>query len=327
MKSLMRAGRSALILFCILWAPALLAQSFPVKPIRFIVPTSPGGLNDVIARALGQQISDSVGQPVLVENRPGAGSMIGMLALAKSPPDGYTVAITTAEALVYNPLLYTKLPYDPENDFSYVSQLVRNLGVIVANPAAPGNTFPEIIAYAKANPGALNWATWGPGSTPAIYLEWIRRQNDVDIAAIPYKGVGPSIPAIVSGQVQLAFMGIGSAVPLIQSGKLKALAITGANRASALPNVPNLAQYNSDPDFVSDFSAYAPARTPGAILERLSAEFAKALQTPQLQKVMAGTMVPVGSTPAEFAATLKAKKVAAARLFKALDIRPKDAPQ
>jgi tripartite-type tricarboxylate transporter receptor subunit TctC len=319
---------ASLLLALLSFQTGALAQQFPAKPIRIIVPTSPGGLNDALSRTLAQQVSESVGQPVVVENRAGAGSMIGMSALAKSPPDGYTVAITTAEALVYNPLFYTRLPYDPDGDFSYVSQLVRNLGVIVAHPSTPGAAFSDVMAYAKSNPGKLNWATWGPGSTPAIYLEWIRRQNAVDITAVPYKGVGPSIPAIVGGQVHLAFMGIASAVPLVQSGKLKALAVTGgASHLSSLPSVPNLAQYNSDPDFVSDFSVYAPAKTPGPILDRLSSEFVKALRTPQLQKFTAGTMVVVGSTPAEFAAALKAKRAEAARLFKALNIQPREAPE
>jgi tripartite-type tricarboxylate transporter receptor subunit TctC len=209
-------------------APGVLAQAFPAKPIRIIVPTSPGGLNDLLSRALGQYVSESVGQPVLVENRPGGGSMIGMAFVAKSQPDGYTLCITTKEPLVYNPLMYSKLPYDPERDFSYVTHLVRTLGIIVANAAAPGNTFPEMIAYARANPGKLNWATWGPGSTPAIYLEWVKHSNGVDIAAIPYKGAGPSVPAIVSGEVHLTYTGIGLVIPHVQSGKLKALAIGGA---------------------------------------------------------------------------------------------------
>jgi tripartite-type tricarboxylate transporter receptor subunit TctC len=326
MECLARAARMALLLCCVQWAPLAGGQAFPVKPIKIIVPTSPGGLNDLLSRTLAQLLSESVGQSVLVENRPGGGSIIGMTALAKSAPDGYTLAITTKEPLVYNPLLYTKLPYDADNDFSYVTQLVRTLGVIVANAAAPGNSFPEMIAYAKAHPGALNWATWGAGSTPAIYLEWIKRQNGVDIAAIPYKGAGPSIPAIVSGQVHLTYTAIGLALPHIKSGKLKALAITGSNRAPDLPNVQNLAQYNSDPDFASGFGVYAPARTPGPVLERLSTEFRKALHTPPLQKIMLGTMEPVGNTPAEFAASLKADKAQAALVFKALGIRPTAAP-
>ncbi|MSQ52511.1 MAG: tripartite tricarboxylate transporter substrate binding protein [Betaproteobacteria bacterium] len=174
MKTSVVFSNAAVILGLWCAACASWSQTFPSKPLRVIVPTSPGGLNDAISRVLGTQVSESIGLPVLVENRPGAGSMIGMSALAKSSPDGYTVAITTAEALIYNPLLYTRLPYDPDNDFTFVSQLVRNLGVIVANPAAPGATFADVLVHAKANPGALNWATWGPGSTPAIYLEWIQ---------------------------------------------------------------------------------------------------------------------------------------------------------
>ena len=326
MTTFPKAAGRLLLAACVLCALGVRAQSFPSKPVRIIVPTSPGGLNDLLSRTLGQLVSESLGQPVVVENRPGGGSMIGMAALAKSPPDGYTVAITTKEPLVYNPLLYTRIPYDADKDFSYVTHLVRTLGVIVSNVSAPGNSFPEMIAYARANPGALNWATWGAGSTPAIYLEWIKRQNAVDIAAIPYKGAGPSIAAIVAGQVHLTYTAIGLAMPYIQTGKLKVLAVTGSNRARALPNVPNLEQFNSDPDFASGFAVYAPAGTPAPVLERLAAEFRKALYTPQLEKIMAGTMEPVGSTPAELAASIKADKANAARIFKALGIRPSDAP-
>ena len=303
-----------------------LAQSFPAKPIKIIVPTSPGGLNDLISRTLGQSISESVGQPVVVENRPGAGSMIGMLALAKSPADGYTIAITTAEPLVYNPLLYTKMPYDAEKDFSYISQLVRTLGAIIAPASAPFGTFPEMIALAKAKPGSLNWATWGPGSTPAMYLEWIKRQNGVDIVAVPYKGAGPSLPATVSGEVQLTYTGIGLALPLIRTGKLKALAITGADVAPPIPDVAPLGKFNSDPGLASGFAAYGPANIPGAIMERLSAELRIALRAPGAVKAMENNMVPVGNTPAEFAAQIKGDRVNAARVLKAMGIKATDAP-
>jgi tripartite-type tricarboxylate transporter receptor subunit TctC len=306
-------------------APAF-AQSFPLKPIRIIVPTSPGGLNDLLSRTLGQQIAESVGQPVLVENRPGGGSMIGMALLAKSPPDGYTVAITTAEPLVYNPLLYTKLPYDAEKDFSYVTQLVRTLGAIIAPAAAPFTTFPEMIALAKAKPGALNWATWGPGSAPAIYLEWVKRQNGVDIAAIPYKGAGPSLPATVSGEVQLTYTGVGLVLPLVRTGKLKVLAVTGAENVPAIGEVPPLSKFGSDPNFLSGFSVYGPANIPGAILERLSAEFRIALRSPQAAKVMENNMVPVASNPREFAAQIREDRANAARVLRALGIKPSEAP-
>jgi tripartite-type tricarboxylate transporter receptor subunit TctC len=224
------------------------------------------------------------------------------------------------------PLLFAP-PYDPDNDFSYVSQLTRNLGVIVAGRDVPANTFPELIAYARANPGKLNWGTWGAGSTPAIYLEWIKRVNGVDIAAIPYKGTAPTLPALLSGEISLTYLAIGTGTPLAQAGKVKALAVTGSDSSPALPGVPSLASFKSDPNLVSEFHVYAPAKTPNAILERLSGEFAKALRTPLLEKLMANTMLPVGSTPAEFAAHMKVRKAEAAKLFKALAIKPSESPQ
>jgi tripartite-type tricarboxylate transporter receptor subunit TctC len=327
MRSLLLLVGHVLIASSLFGAQLSSAQAFPSKPIRIISPTSPGGLNDALSRLLAAQIAESVGHPVVVENRAGGGSMIGMSALAKSPPDGYTVAVTTPEALIYNPLLYTKLPYDADNDFSYVTQLTRNFGLIVASAGAPGDTFAEIISHAKQHPGVLNWATWGPGSTPAIYLEWAKRQNRVDIVAIPYKGVGPTIPALAAGQVHVAYLGLASALPLIRAGKVKALAITGSRSSPALPGVLGLAQYNSDPGIVSEFGAYAPARTPAAVLDRLSTEFAKALKTPALRKFMGDGMAGVGNTPAEFSAASRAKKQDAITLFRALAIRPSEAPE
>ena len=319
--------RSAgMIAACLLLADAS-AQSYPNKPVRIIVPTSPGGLTDLLARNLGQAVAESLGQPVVVENRAGGGSIIGMVALSKSPPDGYTVAITSKEPLVYNPLRYVKLPYDADTDFSYVSGLVSSLSVIVANASAPVSTFPEMIAYAKANPRKLNWATWGPGSSPAIYLEWINRRNGVEIVGIPYKGAGPSVTAIVSGQVHVTYTGIGLVAAHIQSGKLKGLAVPSAGLNSKFAGIPSLALFNSDPDLPSGYGAYAPAKTPTAMLDRLSAEFRKALATPQLNKIMAGSMEPVGSTPAEFEAYIRKAKSNAAMVFKTLGIQPTDQPE
>jgi tripartite-type tricarboxylate transporter receptor subunit TctC len=315
---------SLLVLAC---ASLAHAQVFPSKPIRIIVPTSPGGLTDVISRALATPVAESIGQPVVVENRAGAGSIIGITALAKSPPDGYTVAVTSSEPLINNPLIYTRLPYDAENDFSYVTELVRTVSIIVAHPSAPGRTFPELIAWAKANPGKLNFATWGPGSTPALYLEWINRQNGTNIQAIPYKGAGPSIPAIVSGEVHVTFTGTGLALPHLQAGKLRPLAIAGSQRFGMMPEVPSLATFGSDPDFTTGFGMYAPAKTPAPIRERLAAEFSKALEHPSVKKVMLGSMEPVGSTPAEFEAAVRKARVTHGAVFKALGIKAKDAPE
>jgi tripartite-type tricarboxylate transporter receptor subunit TctC len=304
------------------------AQQFPSKPMRLISTTTAGGVNDTICRAFAQQISQNVGQPMVVENRPGAGSMIGMQALAKSPPDGYTVALTTPEPLVYNPLLFTKLLYDPDNDFVPVTQVTQSQDLIIASAVVPGNNFKEIMAYAKANPGKLNFATWGPASSPALYLEWINRANGVNITGIAYKGAPPSIAAILSDEVQLTYIALGFVNSQIKAGKLKAIAFGGSRHSPILPNVPTLSEFNSDPDLPPFFGIYAPAGTPPAIVERLAAEFKKALSAPKLNDSLVQlTQTPIGSTPAEFAETNRRAKASAVRVFKALGIKPTDAPQ
>ncbi len=304
------------------------AQSFPIKPIRIIVSTSPGGLTDLISRTTGNIVAEAIGQPVVVEYRPGAGTLIGMSACAKSPPDGYTTCITTPESLVYNPLLFAKLPYDAENDFIPVTNLVRSRGgVIVANVGAPGNTFPEIIAYAKANPGVLNFATWGPGSLSAIFLGWINHVNGVDIAAVPYKGAGPTVPAIVAGQVQLTYTAQGLVAQHVRSGKLKLLAAAGATRSPFFPDTPSLGEFKSDPGLNSSFSLYAPSKTPMPVVDRLSVEFGKAVHSSAMKDFLhKQALIPVGNTPAEFAAYIRDDRVNAARIFKAIGIRPSDSP-
>lgn len=305
----------------------LRAQSYPIKPIRVIVPTSAGGLNDLLTRAVGQQVAENVGQPVVVENRPGAGTFIGMSACAKAAPDGYTGCVTTPEALVLNPLLFSKLPYDADNDFVPVTLLANTFGVIAAHPSISGNNLGDMITQAKAKPGSLNWATWGAASVPAVYLDWINRQNGIDITAVPYKGAGPSIPAIMAGDVQLTYTGIGLALAHIKSGKLKALAVTGKRRLPFLPGVPSLAEFNSDPGLNSYFALYTAAKTPAPIVERMSAEFARAMRAPRLQELMAAqAMEAVGNTPAEFAEFHRNDRANAARIFNALGIKPAEAP-
>jgi tripartite-type tricarboxylate transporter receptor subunit TctC len=312
---------------CALLAVAAQAQTWPTKPVHIIVPTSAGGLNDLLTRTVGQQVSENTGQPVVVENRPGAGTFIGMSACAKAAPDGYTFCVTTPEALVLNPLLFTRLPYDPDNDFALVTLLANTFGVIAAHPSSPGNSFLEMIAAAKDKPGSLNWATWGAASVPAVYLDWINRQNGVSITPIPYKGAGPSIPAIVGGEVQLTYTGIGLALPHIKSGKLKALAVTGSKRVPFLPGVPSLAEFNSDPGLNSYFAMYTAAKVPPAVVERASAEFARAMRSQRLQDLMsAQAMEAVGSTPAEFAKFHAADRANAARIFKTVGIKPSDSP-
>ena len=305
------------------------AQVWPSKPVRIITSTSPGGVTDLISRAIGQLLTEALGQNVVVENRPGAGTFIGMTACARAEEDGHTLCITDNQSLVYNPLLFTRLPYDPDRDFAPVGVIARsNGGVIVAHAATPGNTFQEVMSHAREHPGTLNFATWGPGSVPAIYYAWITRQNGVNITAVPYTGAGPSMLALTAGQVQLAYSNVGIARPLLEAGRLKILAMTGVQRHPQYPQIPSLGELGSDPAMDTFFALYAPARTPAAIVKRLSSELARAVRTPRFQALARdNSLVPVGNTPEEFAVLLRDTRANAARVFQTIGIKPLEAPQ
>jgi tripartite-type tricarboxylate transporter receptor subunit TctC len=303
------------------------AQTYPSKPIRFIVPFASGGAVDVSARAVGAVVAESIGQPLVVESRPGGSSIIGMSSCAKSPRDGYTLCITVADSLSYNPHLFRNLPYDPDKDFAPVIFLLRGNSMLFAKGAAPFNSFTEMVAYAKANPGKLNWGTWGPASLPDMYLNWVQHSADVRIAAVPYKGAGQAVPATVAGEVDITFMAIGAVVPHIKAGKVKPLAIVGPRRFAALADVPSLGELGADPGLASYFGVFAPGGTPKPIVDRLNGEFNKALQTPKMQEFFRGqTLDIVGGSPEQFAEFLKTDRANAGKVFKALGVKQTDAP-
>jgi tripartite-type tricarboxylate transporter receptor subunit TctC len=318
------AALAALLLSAL--APVAIAQAFPAKPVRAILPYAAGGLLEVTVRTIGQAFSEGVGQPLIVEPRPGGSTFIGMVACKDAAPDGYTICVTTGESLSYNPHLFKNLPYDPERDFAPVTNLAFPNNIIVASAKAPFNTYRELIAYAKANPGKVNYGTWGPGSTPHLYLEAINRAFNIDIAAVPYKGAGQAYPAIVAGEVDVTFGGLGFSMPFIKSGKLKPLVISPFP-SSMLPDVPAMKDIGGEPATKTYFGMFAPGRTPKPVLDRLSSEFAKALKAPKIQEFLAAqTLVPVGNTPEEFAAFVKADREGAGKLFKEMGITAKDAP-
>lgn len=303
------------------------AQTYPSKPVRIIVPIVAGAVLDALARTIGQQVSESIGQPVLVENRPGGSSIIGMQTCAKAAPDGHTLCMTVADSLSYVPHLFSNLPFDPENDFAPIIYLVRGNSMLLASANAPFNSFKEMIAFAKQKPGVINWGTWGAGSIPDMYLQWTKHQTGVNITAVPYKGGGQAIPALLAGEVQVTFMAIGPMIPHIKAGKLKPIAVVGDRRSNHLPNVPSLADEGADPGVRSYFGLFAPGKTPKPIIDRLNAEFNKALQTPRLQEfVRAQTLDVVGGSAAEFAEFLKADRANAGRLFRAIGVQPSAAP-
>jgi tripartite-type tricarboxylate transporter receptor subunit TctC len=305
------------------------AQTYPSGPIHIIVPFAAGGLVDALARITGARITESMGQPVIVENRPGASSTIGMQACANAKPDGHTVCPTTADSLSYNPQLFANLPYDPEKSFSPIIRLALTNNLLVANARAPFNTYKEMIAYAKANPAKLNWGTWGPATLPDLYLRWISSQAGVHIQAIPYKGgAAQANPAVYSGEVDITYMGFGVAAPQIAAGTVKPLVALGAKRSPFMPELPSLGEEGGDPGLQGYFGLWAPAGTPKPIIQRLNAEFAKAIATPQVQAFYkASTLLAEPNTPEEFGAFAKADREAAAKVFKSIGITPQAVPE
>ena len=297
------------------------------KPMRIIVPYAAGGVTDAVARTMAARLSESMGRPVLVENRPGGSTMIGMQACAKADPDGLTTCLTVADSLSYNPALFTNLPYDAEKDFAPVINLGFANNLLVANAATPFNSYKEMIAYAKAHPGVLNWATWGTATIPDVYARWVTHQAGVNIVPIPYKGSAGTIPAVLSGEAQITFMGFGSALPHIKAGKLKALVTIGNQRSSLMPDLPTLAEEGGDPGLVTYFGVFAPAATPKAVLDRLNSEFAKAIRAPQSVEFYKNyTLDAVPNSVEQFAAFARSDRENAGKVFRSIGIKPTAAP-
>ncbi len=316
-----------LILFLAAPCQVLAQQSYPSKPVRIIVPYAAGGLVDTLARTLGIPVGESMGQPVIVENRPGGSSIIGMVACAKAPSDGYTLCFTIADSLSYNPHVFFDLPYNAETDFAPVINLARSNNLLVANANAPFNTYKEMIAYAKANPGALNWATWGPASLPDMYLHWIKRQAGVDVTAIPYKGAAQGNPAVLSGEAHITSMGFGVAGPFLKAGKIKPIVTIGDRRSNIIPNLPTLEEEGGDPGLRNYFGAFTAGKTPRPILERLNAELAKAIRLPKLQDLYrASTLEFNDNSPTEFSDYVKRDRENAGKVFRSMGVRPSAAP-
>jgi tripartite-type tricarboxylate transporter receptor subunit TctC len=326
-RSLRRAFAVMAVLLGALLSAAAFGQAFPDKPIRVIVPFPPGGTTDVLLRFLGPQVTAATGQPVLIENRPGGATFVGMLACAKAPPDGYTVCSTTPDSLTYSTFLYTSVPFDVENDFAGVTNLVITSGVLYAGSQSPYGSFKDVIAAEKAKPGTLNFATWGPGTAPDLYTRYINRELGLKIVQVPYKGAAPALTAAMGGEVQIAYFSIGSVMSQIKAGKVRPLAVTAAKRSSFLPDVPSLAEFGVDPGIVSYMGLYAPAKTPPAVLNRLNTEFVRALRGPASEKFLfAQTLEPVGDSVVDFAKFLKADRENAGRLIRGFGIKPQDAP-
>ena len=254
--------------------------------------------------------------------------MIALEACAKAAPDGHTLCASSSDGMSFNPQLYAKLPYDAERDFAPITQLVWVSGVIVAGAKAPYDSVRDMIAFAKAHPGKINFASFGIGSTPHFFVEWFRKTGGADIVHVPYKGSAQIIPALFSGEADVTFIAMGIVLPQIRSGKLKALAVTQARRSPYLPEVSTLAEQGSDPQLQNWFGVFAPARTPRPIVDRLNAEFVKALRNPRFEErfLKVQAFDAVGNSPAEFADFLKADRANAKQVIARTGIRLEDSP-
>ena len=299
-------------------ATAASAQTYPTKPIRLVVPFPPGGATDILARDVAQKLTEAWGQQVIVDNRPGAGGNIGSELVAKSAPDGYTLEMGTVGTHAINASLYAKMPYDHVKDFVPVILVAGVPNVLVVNPAVPANSVAELIAYAKANPGKLNFASSGNGTSIHLSGELFKFMAGVQMTHVPYKGSAPALQDLIGGQVQLMFDNLPPSLPQIKAGKLRALAVTSLTRAPALPDVPTMAEAGLPGYEASSwFGVLAPAGTPLAIVTKLNAEIAKWLATPEAkEKLSKQGANAAGGTPEDFAKHIAAETAKWAKVVK-----------
>ena len=285
------------------------AQAFPNKPIRLVCPFPPGGAVDIASRAIAQELSKNLGQPVTVDNKPGAGGNIGGAEVARATPDGYTIFMTTSGIQAINPALYAKMPFDPNKDLTPITALVSLNNVLVLHPSVKANSVAEVIALAKAQPGAINYASSGSGTSIHMSGEMFKSLTNVNMTHIPYKGSAPAINDLLGGQVMMMFDNIPSAIPHIKSGKLRALATTGAKRDPLLPDLPTLAEagvagYESG----VWFGLAVPANTPRDVVMKLNAEANKGIKSPEFVKRMTDLgYIIMGTSPETMAEMNKAE--------------------
>ena len=301
------------------WTSAAFAQStsYPVKPIRLIVPYPPGGGTDTIARPLAQRLTENLGQQVLVDNRGGAGGNIGMEFVARSAPDGYTLVVGLTAQLAVNPSLFPKLPYDPLKDFAPITLLGDQPYLLVVHPSVPAKSVKEFVALARAHPGQLTYASSGNGSGAHLAGEMLKTMAHIDLVHVPYKGAGLALPDLIAGQVQFSFLTHTTAGPLVQSGRLRALGVTTVKRSPALPDLPAIAETIPGYDSAVWYGVLAPAGTPREIVARLNSEILRVLGSPEFrQRFTMAAVAPIGSTPERLGEYIKSEIARWAKLVK-----------
>jgi tripartite-type tricarboxylate transporter receptor subunit TctC len=307
--------------------PVALAQmpAYPTKPIKLVVPFSPGGASDLTARTLAQKMSESMGQSIIVDNKPGANGVLGIDVVLQSQPDGYTILLTDRGSLTINPSLYAKLSYDPLKDFSYIGIATDGPYVLVANPKLNVKTVQELVALSKSKPGTINYSSFGIGSMAQLNLEAFNHKMGTDMLHVPYKGASPAAQAVVAGDVGVTIAAVPAVQAFIKDGRLRALAVGSDKRFAVLPDVPTMTEAGAGNDILlpTYFALLAPANTPAAVVAKLNAELKKALADPAVADRLAGAgLVPVGSTPEAMAASVKQDLPRFAALVKQIGIKP-----
>jgi tripartite-type tricarboxylate transporter receptor subunit TctC len=316
----LRAASAALAAFTFAWtAPAAAQPSYPAKAIRYVVPFPAGGPLDIVARAIGMELNKAWNQPVIIDNRPGAGGNIGADLVAKSPADGYTILMGAVSTHAINVALYSKLPYDPVKDFAPVTLITSVPNVLVLHPSVPAHTVKELIALAKARPGQLNFASGSTGSAGHLAGELFKSMAGVEMTHIPYKGAAPAVIDLIAGHVTLMFDNLSSALPNIKAARVRALAVTTLKRSPLLPQLPTISESGLRGFDVSTwFGIFAPAGTPPDVVARLNAEVARILHTPEMRARLAALGAePIGNKPEEFAAFIKTEIPKYAQVVKA----------
>lgn len=318
-----RFARIAACALGILFTGAAAATTYPDKPIRLLVPYPPGGITDVLTRSLAELMRKDLGQPVIVENKPGANTAVAAQALAMAPADGYTVMMAAAATVVMNPLLYPKLAYDPVRDFTAVARVAETPLVLVVRTESTARTLGDLLATAKARPADASFASTGMGSTLHLAGELLQLETGTQMLHVPYKGSAPALNGVLSGETQFMVDSVGSSIPLIKGGKLRAVAVTSARRLPALPDVPTVAESGVPGFDVSTwFGLLVPRQTPAAVVTRLNAAVAQAVRDPafRAQFEAVGLVVPPPIDPPAFARFIQAETAKWAPLIKAKNI-------
>ena len=309
-------------LFCIFFEAGN-AQTFPVKPIRLVVPFAPGGSSSIVARAIAAEMEKGLGQPIVIDNKPGGGGNVAMVEVANAEPDGYTLIIGHVGSLAMNPYMYDKLPYNVDKDFAAISLLAIVPAIFVVHESVPAKNLKEFVALAKANPGKLNYGSAGNGSAGHLAMEYLKQVTGIDIQHVPYKGTGPNVIDLVAGRTQASSAGTPPLMPHVKSGKLRVIAVGTAKRLHTLPDVGTVAEQGY-PGFETSqwYGLNAPAKTPKAIIDRLALEAAKAAKSSSVsERFAADDADAIGSTPAEYAAYIKKEQARWSKVVRAANVR------